>query len=397
MSLRKRILVLFPLSKEAADRFLRASRKLKVDAYFAVQEHGGAHQTLKELEADSGRVFGFRSLEEAETHYKTSNLSERFDAVVPGGEYCVPSSDRLCAAAGLSRSLNGQTCVVRDKSWMRRVASRAGISQPKVLMTFSKPCQIEALKDLNYPVVVKPTDRCGGQQVRICAAPQQAEAAVLEILKPSRSSTTGIEHSRTGLIEELVGGSEYSAECVVKDGDLQTVLITKKFTDNGDKCVEIGHLAGVHLKQSELRDIELLCSQIVTSFGVNSAVLHVEFKIADGELYLIEVAARIAGGLIPRIHELHSGHNLEMALISIKLGLEPRPIPFHYRDHLIGVRHLRSPDLDFTLPPVLTEVENVVHVPCIADTNLPTSTSRRLLSIIFSGKEEQCTQAFETC
>jgi carbamoyl-phosphate synthase large subunit len=100
------------------------------------------------------------------------------------------------------------------------------------------------------------------------------------------------------IIERYIPGFEFSVESFVKDGKIYNLTLTKKYHYDSNSCLDE--------RNTFLGDIDPLLEKKI--FDVNTKVIkalelpfgntHAEYKVEDGSIYLMEIAARGAGGSI---------------------------------------------------------------------------------------------------
>jgi hypothetical protein len=74
-----------------------------------------------------------------------------------------------------------------------------------------------------------------------------------------------------------------------------------------------------------------VAQEVISGFGLTDGYLHSEFFLHRGRLTFGEVAARLAGGLIPRNHSLAFGYDVFDALLDIHVGRPPDLTPTQSR------------------------------------------------------------------
>ncbi|MEU2611455.1 ATP-grasp domain-containing protein [Micromonospora sp. NPDC007271] len=168
--------------------------------------------------------------------------------------------------------------------------------------------------DLDLPVVCKPVDKAGSFGVTSLSSPK-ALAAHLAAAPPGQAL----------LLEERVEGEEYSVETVLHEGEVLFQGVTTKVTTehDGNFFVEIGHR--VTPDQDRHEDLRAAATEVLRGLGVRTGVTHVELRrTPDGQVRLIEAAARGGGDGIPTLWELATGVSLERILLAALLD---RPLP----------------------------------------------------------------------
>lgn len=172
------------------------------------------------------------------------------------------------------------------------------------------------LNNMQFPVVIKPCDDSGSNQVTICYSEEDALTAV-QALSEFRVNRRGYQLSPHYLVEEFIEGDEYSAEAYwdSKDNEWTILGVTKKYTTSGQYAVEIGHDF-----PDDTLDIENITKTIIawlTQIGLSHTVAHVEFKLSHSEIKLIEINPRVAGGMIDTLCYQSTGFDLVECYLSL--------------------------------------------------------------------------------
>src|SRR5690606_17571138 len=115
-------------------------------------------------------------------------------------------------------------------------------------------------------------------------------------------------------------------EGLVQHGQVHSIGVTEKFLEEAEGMlfpVEIGHICSVGFNQTMEERILHFAESVVRAFQIDNSALHLEFKILDDQIYLIECACRpggdfIASDLIP----LSTGIDMLASLIKIAMGQE---------------------------------------------------------------------------
>lgn len=112
--------------------------------------------------------------------------------------------------------------------------------------------------------------------------------------------TTAFQESvdRGIIIEKYIPGFEFSVESFVINGNVHNLTLTKKYHYDTNPCLDE--------RNTFLGDIDLMLekkifninAKIIKALGLPFGNTHAEYKVKDGNVYLIEIAARGAGGSI---------------------------------------------------------------------------------------------------
>ena len=303
-----------------------------------------AYQTVEEfpVETDSAEAL--------------APLLGAFDAVVPSGEFSVILGEQLSARLGLLHNNLERVEAYRNKYLMRKCFAEAGVNQPRLLAKFGSMAEVNDFdwSSVKFPVIAKPVDLTASFYVRLCDDVQSAKKVYQRIFKHSQSFAGGA-FSAQGLLEEVAFGPEYSVECVVQDRRIVALFPTTKFVSPYPACDEVGHLSGEHFPDERVASqVKETVERITRAWDVTSAVMHVEYKLSDGEVRVIEGACRIGGDMIPELVELAHGVSLEECLVllrgkrDVRSALEKRSTEgggYYY-----GIKFLFSENLTSPLP-----------------------------------------------
>ncbi|EMN4129135.1 MULTISPECIES: ATP-grasp domain-containing protein [Providencia] len=169
--------------------------------------------------------------------------------------------------------------------------------------------------NLSFPLVVKPCDDSGSSKVTICHTPIELTNAIQEICH-FRVNQRGYELSSDYLIEEFIHGDEYSAEAYwdTSSNQWEILGITKKYTTTGQYSVEVGHDFPCELPSYP--EIKTTLISWLKHIGLSHTVVHVEFKLQNDSITLIEINPRVAGGMIDKLCQIATGFDLVHCYLS---------------------------------------------------------------------------------
>lgn len=170
------------------------------------------------------------------------------------------------------------------------------------------------VKELAFPVIVKPRDNSGSRGVLYCDKPEAFAAALEAALKFTKKDAV--------LVEEYIGGQEYSIEALHYDGEHRVVQFTEKSTTDFPYNVEIAHIQPADLSPRQRRELGGLVAQIGQAMGFENCASHTEIKLNSKGVFIIETSPRLGGGYISSsLVPLSTGFDLEGALIDLSIGL----------------------------------------------------------------------------
>lgn len=188
--------------------------------------------------------------------------------------------------------------------------------------------------NLKFPLIVKPTDRSGSRGIN--------KVSQIEELKSSIKIAQEESISNTAIIEQYVEGREVSVEAISWKGEHYILAITDKETTGAPHFVELSHHQPSLLEPLIIKQIEVLTLQALNSLGVAYGASHTEIKInSEGELFVIEVGARMGGDFIgSHLVELSTGYDFLKGVIEV--ALNKFEIPVIEKKYFSGIYFLCS-------------------------------------------------------
>ena len=225
-----------------------------------------------------------------------------FSLVVPLEEYVVEHAARVRAFLGCPGLDEGAARNVRDKLSMRRRAREFDIPVPD-FEGFTNGSRISTLlESVPPPWFVKPRAEGGAVQIHKLEDRDQVRALWHKL---------GDAASRH-LIEAYLPGRVYHVDSVVHQGRVVMALANGYVTPPYD----VWHGGGIFASRTVTSESPLhtrlleLNQRVITAMGVVNGVNHVEFIESGGELYFLEIGARVAGAHLDRLTTAATGIEL---------------------------------------------------------------------------------------
>jgi biotin carboxylase len=256
-----------------------------------------------------------------------------------------------------------------NKHEVRRRLSRAGIPTPWY-RAFRTPDELRALvRERGLPLILKPVDGAGSVGVTLLEDPDDIDVALAAALQWSELELF--------LVEEVLSGTEVSVEVASRRGGHFVAAVTDKRVQliRGD-FVEMGHTMPSGLAPAQRRAASEQALAALDAVGVGSGVSHVEVMLTRDGPRVVEVNARIAGGLIPDMVELAGGTNLYEWLAAQAVG-RPTPALVAAGARCAGVRFIApEPGVVGALPPYQAMIDALggvtdFHLRTIAGQTIP--------------------------
>jgi biotin carboxylase len=192
-----------------------------------------------------------------------------------------------------------------NKFNMRMRAQKCGISIPRFEAALTLEEAREAVDRIGFPVIIKPTDNCSSRGVRVIFNHRELTSMFEDTIQYS------VE--RRVLIEELLTGTEGSAEALIVAGKIHVLGICDKKKSEMPFRFDLQlNYPGNYTDRQYNRIVELL-NQIVTGYEIVNGIIHVEFIVNQENVSLIEFALRGCGS------------NVITHLIPAMTGFDPVP------------------------------------------------------------------------
>ena len=242
----------------------------------------------------------------------------KVDGVVAyASEPAAPTAAYVCERLGLPTSPYKSVETLSKKHLFRQYLSEHGFNVPKAksYKTFE---EAEAdIDNFRLPVMVKPVDSSGSKGINKMTDKSQLKAFVEDALSYS--------HDKIFLIEEFIvkNGPQISGDAFSVDGKLVFHCLGNEFysTKVDKDFAPLGECWPTVMPKKVIDTLEVDLQRLITSLGMKSTAYNVEAIYGtDGKVYILEMAARSGGSLIPQITALATGVDMVPYVIKAALG-----------------------------------------------------------------------------
>lgn len=203
-----------------------------------------------------------------------------------------------------------------NKYEMRKAFKEAGVATPGFEIV-SSPEDIEKLSDMEYPLIVKPTDRSGSRAITKIYKKEELEEAISKAIENS--------FEKKAIVEEYIEGNEFSAEGITYNGEHKFLTITRKATTGAPHFIETGHIEPAGLSKDMEEKIYNELTKALTALQITNSATHSEFKITpNGDIRIIEIGARMGGDCIGSdLVQISTGYDFIKMVIDVAMGNKP--------------------------------------------------------------------------
>ncbi|TCS92399.1 ATP-grasp domain-containing protein [Hazenella coriacea] len=197
----------------------------------------------------------------------------------------------------------------RHKGLMRQALERSPLIQPRFMMVRSVEEWENAARYMTFPCIVKPVDDSGSNEVKLCHHMKEVSEQVSRIVA-IQANVRGQATAQTALIEEYLEGPEYSVEMFSDQQGTHCIGITQKEVMGKPYFVECGHLFPALLSKVQEQQIIEAVQTALEIVGYQFGPSHTEVRWTAQGPAIIEINARLAGGMIPELIRLATGMDL---------------------------------------------------------------------------------------
>ena len=242
---------------------------------------------------------------------------EKIQGVLPTTELTIPTAAFLAEAMGLNGNPLEVMTNITSKRWVRdRLKDAVVIKQPRYACLADRTA---AAPKLSFPVIVKPAGEGGKRGVAVAHAEREYEACLQAAFAADRSR-------RGVMVEEYIpAGMECSVEVLSWHGEHQIIQVTRKLCSGAPHCVELGHDQPADVSDETRNRIELAVRELLDRTGFANGPAHVEIKLYGGQVYLIELNARLGGDCIAYpLTVLSTGYDYLSEVVRAAMDLPPK-------------------------------------------------------------------------
>jgi biotin carboxylase len=285
----------------------RAAMKQARAAGWRVVAVDGDPEAVGFEDADSAQTIDFTNVDRVTAFAR----AEAIDAVVAiSTDRAVPVAAAVAERLGLPGIGLETACLMTNKARMRERLAEWGVPQPAYIILRDHVEPSRGLDSVGVPAVLKPVDSGGQRGLHLISRPNE-----LALILPRARA-----HSRIGevILESYIEGSELNGIVVVRDGRPTLITLSDRLRPPG-----VGFGVGwIHLYPSRLHPAVLeragaVAIDAVRALGLRDGIAFPQLLVTvNGDVYIVEVAARIPAGQMADLVKFAKGVDLiQVALL----------------------------------------------------------------------------------
>ncbi len=325
-------MLVLPSQTYRAKEFLDAATRLGVDVV-------SASDTVQAMAASSPGRFLVLPLQDPKA---AARIVDRFakktpiDAIIAVDDESALTAAYAAEQLGIAKNPPSAIEATRDKAKMRRLLSKADISQPGFAIVEASDNEAEKVvytaELFGYPVVIKPVSLSASRGVERADNADDARRAATRVRAVALSA--GCAPDEPLLVERYIPGDEIALEGMLTDGALRTLAIFDKPEPlTGPYFEETIYVTPSRHNPELLGRAEEELARACAAIGLVDGPVHAEARLApsgtdpDAAVVVLEAAARTIGGKCSKALRFASDRSLEELVLSHALGIDDAAPP----------------------------------------------------------------------
>lgn len=241
--------------------------------------------------------FAYELTFDGNIHSLINELSKfDFNVIIAGSEPGVLLTDQLNDLLGLSqKNVSSLSSARRNKYEMAETIRRNGIRGVEQIRSEDlEPLLVWARIRNEWPIVIKPVESAGTDDVTLCKDEKELKAAFFKIM--GKKNVLGLKNEAV-LAQEFLEGPEFVVDSVSMGGKNYVTAIWKYQKGTVNNYAFIYH--AIELLPFSGQEQDLLVPyalQVMNSLGIQFGPAHLEIILTKSGPVLVEMGARIHGG-----------------------------------------------------------------------------------------------------
>ena len=177
-----------------------------------------------------------------------------------------------------------------NKVKMRKKLEEAGFGGVKFKGCMDLKEGYEAVEELGFPCVVKPSENMGARGVKRIDSKEDFRAGY----------ELALGYSSVGevIVEEYLEGDELSVDALIEGGRVHILGIADRLIGRGEDFVEEGHILPTGKSGEVIEEVKRVMEGGVRGLGLDMGGAKGDIKVTEGGVKIVELAARLSGGFM---------------------------------------------------------------------------------------------------
>jgi biotin carboxylase len=277
-------------------------------------------QTYLDKALEVIHIPGF-DFEEVKARVLELHQREPIDAVLCLIDIRLIEASQLAELLGL-RYLNTQSAkLLRDKFKVRERLQTFGIHQPQHRLATSSEELKAAVQDLGLPVLIKPVDGYGSQNIIVLEKQEDLAPWIspLEHILPSNADYgLGVKANDRLMVERYMKGDFLACDVFTHQGQHTLIGVNEKLMFTPPSFAIKGGCFSAH--DPRKKELEAYIFPILDAVGFDLGATHIELMMTPEGPQLIEINPRLVGAKIARLMGYALRRSVHKDLIDLHLG-----------------------------------------------------------------------------
>ena len=279
----KKLLLVIPENSYKSNDFVTSAEKLDLD-FLVITDS----QQVSDQFSDTVIIHSFDKELENDVKEKLQDVTHILPVDHSALKFSAYLVDLLNAKGNNTKSIN----TAMNKFESRNIFN--SISKIKIQNAIVKKIEdIEPFINKNGTSVLKPIYGTASKSVIKIESFQENKPEVEKLMQDCSDQDL--------IIEEFVDGSEYALEGNLINSELNKIVIFDKPINYKEPYFEESiYIAPTEIPDKTQKEIIYLIGKACKELGLENGPVHVEFKIHNNEIFIIEINPRMIGGLCSR-------------------------------------------------------------------------------------------------
>ena len=279
----KKLLLVIPENSYKSNDFVTAAEKLDLD-FLVITDS----QQVSGQFSDTVIIHSFNKELENDVREKLKDVTHILPVDHSALKFSAYLVDLLNVKGNNTKSINN----AMNKLESRNIFN--SISEIKIQNAIIKKIEdIEQFINENGTSVLKPIYGTASKSVIKIDTFKENKAAIEKLMQDCSDQDL--------IIEEFVDGSEYALEGNLINSELNKIVIFDKPINYKEPYFEESlYIAPTEIPDKTQKEIVNLIGKACKKLGLENGPVHVEFKIHNNEIFIIEINPRMIGGLCSR-------------------------------------------------------------------------------------------------
>ncbi|MFF2755779.1 acetyl-CoA carboxylase biotin carboxylase subunit family protein [Psychrobacillus sp. NPDC058041] len=207
--------------------------------------------------------------------------------------------------------------ILSNKNLFRDFLMNNGINCPKARSFKSKNEAMIYVSELQFPIMVKPTDSAGSKGVSRIQSLEEFDKAFDYSLSKSKQKMVIIEEYIEMAHECMIGG-----DIIVENGNIEYYGFINGYRNiEQNSFIPTGNSYPVIMEEEKLMIARKELQKVIDLLNINMGVLNIEVLFDNnGKPYIIEMAARNGGNMISQLLEIGTGIDFVKATVEAAMN-----------------------------------------------------------------------------